>query len=168
IPNAVVSYQIDFEGDGIIDYTGPAFEDISHAYTTEGIYYPTVTVTDDQGNVFTDKMTITVLDKAKIDALLKGKWEGMKAALLAGNVEPALNHFVDPSKEKYRRILSVLKPYLSLIAADMREINLNSIRQDVAEYRIIRTENIGGQLRGIMYLIYFVKDEHGLWKIASY
>ena len=93
IPNAVTSYQIDFEGDGTIDYTGPTFEDISHTYTTEGIYYPTVTVTDDQGNMYTDSIGMTVLNKAKIDALLKSKWSKVKSLLATKDIEGALGNF---------------------------------------------------------------------------
>lgn len=52
IPNAVSSYQMDYEGDSIIDYTGTTFDNISATYTVEGIYYPTVVVTDDQGIQF--------------------------------------------------------------------------------------------------------------------
>jgi len=55
-----VSYEMDFEGDGIIDYTGDSFEDVSFIYTTEGIYYPEIRVTDDQGNTYTDKIAIVV------------------------------------------------------------------------------------------------------------
>ena len=42
IPNAITMSQFDFEGDGIIDYTGTTFDNINHTYTTEGIFYPTV------------------------------------------------------------------------------------------------------------------------------
>ncbi len=62
-PNPIVSYQMDFDGDGDIDYTGDTFDNITYTYTTEGIYYPTVTVTDDQGNTYTDSIAITVLNK---------------------------------------------------------------------------------------------------------
>ncbi|MBI4824608.1 MAG: hypothetical protein HY805_10340 [Nitrospirae bacterium] len=80
------SYQMDFEGDGIVDWTGASFEDISHTYILEGIFYPTVVVIDSQGNSYWDVIAITVLSKAEMDALLKGKWEGMRSELAEGDV----------------------------------------------------------------------------------
>ena len=37
IPNSVASYDFDYEGDSVIDYTGTTFEDISVIYSTEEI-----------------------------------------------------------------------------------------------------------------------------------
>jgi len=104
-----VSYQMDFERDGVADYTGTTFENINHTYTTEGIFYPTITVTDNQGNTYSDTIAITVLSKAEIDALLKTKWEGMKGALTRGDIEGALNYFTYDSKEKYRTTFTRLQ-----------------------------------------------------------
>ena len=133
----------------------------------EGIYYPTVTVTDDKGNIYTDSIAVTVLNREKMDALLKGKWEGMKRALVDQDVEGALGYFDKKSKEKYRRILQILKDNLSSIAAGMEEIKMVDIKQYVAKYRISRTEDIEGQTKEITYLIYLVKNENGEWKIEG-
>ncbi len=65
IPNTVSTYQMDYEGDGTVDYTGTTFDNISHTYTTEGIYYPTITVTDSQSNTYTDTIAIVVLNADK-------------------------------------------------------------------------------------------------------
>ena len=164
LPNAVTSYQIDFEGDGVIDYTGETFEDIFHTYTTEGIYYPTVTVTDDQGNIYRDTIAITVLNKEKIDALLKGKWEGMKGKLIQGNIANALKYFSDSSYEEYKEIFELISPQLGGLVSTMRDIFQNNITQGIAEYTITR------QQRGvdIVYFIHFVKDSNGIWRIDGF
>ena len=65
------SYQMDFEGDGVIDYTGTTFENISHTYLQEGIFYPALTVKDAQGNTYLDTIAITVLSKTEMDTLKK-------------------------------------------------------------------------------------------------
>ncbi|MBI4823021.1 MAG: hypothetical protein HY805_02170, partial [Nitrospirae bacterium] len=162
------SYQMDFEGDGIVDWTGASFEDISHTYTLEGIFYPTVVVTDSQGNSYWDVIAITVLSRAEMDALLKGKWEGMKSELAEGDVEGAMGSFDESSKGKYEKILIALKDRLPSIASNMGEIKMDYVLQDVAEYRISRIESINGQIREVTYFIYFVKDKSGLWKIESF
>lgn len=158
------SYQIDFEGDGNVDYMGPTFENITHTYTTEGIFYPTVTVTDNQGNSYSDAIAITVLNKAEIDALLRGKWEGMRGALANKDVEKAMSHFLSASKERYRNIFTSLLSVLPDIAASMQAIEMISLEGGVAEYRIKRMEDVGG----VTYYIYFVLDENGLWKIQQF
>jgi len=68
---SVAGYQIDFDGDGVIDYDGDTFENMTFTYTTEGVYYPTVTVTDEQGNVYKDSIAVTVLNKEQLDSLVK-------------------------------------------------------------------------------------------------
>lgn len=159
-----VSYQMDFEGDGIIDYTGATFENISHTYTSEGIFYPTLSVTDDQGNTYSDTIAIIVLDKVEIHALLQSKWELMKRALKQGNIEEALKYFVEKSKERYRAIFDVLKDQLPMIMDTFIEFNIVNVYDYIAEYEIVANEN------GVLYSYpgLFVKDENGIWKIKDF
>ena len=164
LPNPAAAYQMDFEGDGKIDYEGDAFEDVSYAYATEGIYYPTVTVTDDKGNIYTDSIAVTVLNREKMDALLKGKWEGMKRALAGGSIEGALKYFAKGSRQEYGEIFELLAAQLPVLVPEMREIDMVYVTGNVAEYYIKRFQ------RGvdISYFFYFVKDADGIWKIERF
>lgn len=161
---APVSYRMDFEGDGVIDYTGSTFENISHTYTTEGIFYPTLTVTDNQGNIYSDTIAITVLNKTEIDTLLKGKWEGMKGALKEGNIEEALKYFVEKSKERYRQIFEALRDQLPGITDTFIGFNVLDAYDDVAEYEIVANEN------GVLYSYpgMLNKDGNGIWKFKDF
>ncbi len=159
-----VSYQMDFEGDGVIDYTGAAFEDISHTYTTEGIFYPTLTVTDNQGNTYSDTIAITVLNKTEIDTLLKGKWEGMKEALVEGNIEGALKFFVGRSADRYRSIFEALKDQLPVIMGTFIELNIINVFENISEYEIVANEN--GQLYS--YPGVFIRNGNGIWKFKDF
>lgn len=159
-----VSYQMDFEGNGIVDYTGTTFEDISFTYNTEGVYYPTIMVTDDQGNTYSDTIAVTVLNKTEIDTLLKGKWEGMRGALVNQNIEGAIVHFLGSSQEKYRTLFINLLNLLPEIITTMQEIEMISAESGVVEYRIKRMEDVGE----VTYYIYFIVDEDGLWKIQQF
>jgi PKD repeat protein len=163
-PNPIVSYQIDFDGDGVIDYTGETFEVVTYTYTTEGIYYPTVTVTDDQGNIYTDTIAITVLNKAEMDALLKAKWAGMKGALAEKNISRAMTQFSSDSQERYKYIFANLLNLLPDIVAHMQSIEMVTVEDGIAEYRIKKVENVGE----VTYYIYFVVDKNGLWKIMQF
>jgi len=72
------------------------------------------------------------------------------------------------SKENYQEIFSLLIDRLPEIASAMREIELISVKDRVAKYRIKREEEVQGQLYDITYYIYFVKDLNGLWRIESF
>jgi len=164
IPNPVVSYQIDYEGDGTIDYTGTTFEDINHTYMSEGIYFPTLTTTDNQGNTFSDTIAVTVLSKTEIDTMLKGKWERMMESLIKKDIEEAVSYFLNTAQERYRYLFTNLFNLLPDIASNMQTIELISVEEGVAEYRMKRTEDVGE----VTYYLYFVLDGNGLWKIQQF
>lgn len=164
IPNAVSTYQMDFKGNGIIDYTGTTFDNISFAYDTEGIYFSTVTVTDDQSNTYTDTIAVAVLNQADIDALLKGKWNAMKTALANRDVEGAVGYFIDRSKERYRTIFEALRDQMPVITGTFVEFNIVGVYENIAEYEVVANEN--GVLHS--YPGVFIKDGNGIWKFKDF
>jgi len=161
--NPVSSYSWDFNGDGTPETTGTEATVIAQ-YQFPGIYFPRVTVTDNQGNTFTETTLVSILSREELDALLRAKWEGMKGALSQGNITEALNYFVNDSREEYREIFELLAPQLPGLVSTMREINMVEIKGNMAEYYIKRFQ------RGvdISYFIYFIKDENGIWRISSF
>lgn len=160
----VTTYQIDYEGDGVIDYSGETFEDITYTYTSEGIFYPTITITDDQGNTFSDTIAITVMNKDEIDALLKVKWEGMKTSLAKEDISSALSYFGESTKNDYKEMFTALVSVLPIISQEMNDVELINIIENTAEYDI-RTIRNGEEYS--FYLL-FVKDGNGIWKIRSF
>jgi PKD repeat protein len=163
-PFTPVSYQMDFEGEGVNDYNGATFNNISYTYTSEGIFYPKVMISDNQGNTFSDTISIAVLSKTEMDTLLKGKWEGMKQAMINRDVGKAGSYFADWTRDRYTGIFSALGDRLPQIAQDMQNIRMIYLIDGVAKYRIRRMEEAGE----ITYYIYFVQDENGLWKIQQF
>ena len=104
-----------------------------------------------------------MLNKTELDNLLKSKWEGMKGKLTNSDVEGALSYYFGASQERYRYIFTSLLNSLPDIAANMQAIEMISIEDKIAEYRIKRIEDEGE----VIYYIYFVSDENGLWKILQ-
>ncbi|MBI4824336.1 MAG: hypothetical protein HY805_08945, partial [Nitrospirae bacterium] len=133
-------------------------------YTLEGIFYPTLYVTDTQGNIYSDVIAITVLSKTEMDNLLKGIWERMRGDLANGDVNSATLYFDDFSKDAYREMFSALSSFLLQITQELTDIKLIKLTEDLAEYDI-RTFRNGKEYS--FYLL-FVRDKSGLWKIRSF
>ncbi|MBF0592617.1 MAG: hypothetical protein HQL02_11075 [Nitrospirae bacterium] len=168
LPNEVTGYSIDFEGDGSIDYTATEFEDVSYTYTTPGVYYPTITLTDSAGNTYTDRIAITVLDEAETDAMLRAKWNSMKAAFVAGDIEGGLQYICAGSRDDYRNALQFLDDMVPATFSSMQEISLIYVRNGVAKYRIRQYEVIEGSSVEITYYIYFERDTDGVMRIYRF
>lgn len=161
IPNSVVSYNFDYEGDAVFDFVSAAFDDVSFTYAAEGIYYPTVLVTDDQGNNYIDTIAIVVLNQTDLDTLLRAKWNAMKAALAAQDVEGALVYFTESSNGMFRYNFELMQSILPTIVMEMESITMKKLENGHAEYEMITTT--GGSTRS--NYIEFIVDLDGIWKI---
>jgi hypothetical protein len=157
-------YQWDFNGDGITDIDGATLTEVSHLYSQEGIYFPSITVSNSQGQARTEVTLVHVVMREKLDAILQNKWIGMKDALRQGNIERAINFFSIDARERYRGIFSAVVSQLSNIAAGMGPIQFISLDNGVAKYRIRRQESAGE----ITYYIFFVVDQDGIWRIKQF
>jgi hypothetical protein len=163
LPNPVASYSWDFNGDGTPEITGVNLKVVAQ-YQNPGLYFPRVTVTDTQGNAYTESTIVNIFSFEEMDTLLGSKWEGMKGAMINRDVEKAGNYFPDWTRDRYTGIFSALGDRLPQIAQDMQNIGMIYLIDGVAKYRIRRIEGTGE----ITYYIYFVRDENGLWKIQQF
>jgi hypothetical protein len=136
--------------------------------TTEGIYYFTVEVMDDQHTVYTDTVGVQVMNLIALDILLKSKWHGMKQALIGGDRQRALAYHHEVLRHKYEAIYNLLGDDLAGKVAQMQDIEFIYATGDRAKYRIRRNHNIQGQTVTITYYIYYSKNEKGLWVIERY
>lgn len=99
-----------------------------------------------------------------MDALLKGKWEGMKTKLIAGDVKGAVGYFADKSKDSFRQQFTILSSILSQIVSEMGEISLIKVKDNYAEYdlRTVRDNTT------YSFQLLFVRDTDGIWRIRSF
>jgi hypothetical protein len=91
--------------------------------TTPGIYYFTAEATDDQSNTYTDTIAIVVFNQVTLDALLRAKWNAMKTALVAGDIEKALTYHQENFHEKYEAIYTALGSELPALVQQMKTIS---------------------------------------------
>ncbi|MFH1674410.1 MAG: hypothetical protein ABIF87_13415, partial [Pseudomonadota bacterium] len=155
-------------GPGDVEFLGSTSDEYNVRMTVEGIYYFTAEVTDDQSNTYTDTVAIIVLDEAELDALLSAKWNGMKQALVNGDIEGALEYFHEKSRAKYGEIFTLLQDEIGGVFSSLGDMELIYLKETMAKYRIRRYQTIEGQDKWVTYYIYFVKDPWGIWKIRSF
>jgi hypothetical protein len=163
IGSPVAGYSWDFEGDGIIDLTGidPAS---THSYNAPGFYFPKVLVMDLQGNRFEESTVVHVVEKEEAESILRSKWEGMRTALVGGDIEGALQFFVAASRDRYRQVFSDLgSERITFLFSNIVEFKLFTLYGKAAGAGAVRMESG----RRYAYPVNFVKDEKGMWKISG-
>jgi YVTN family beta-propeller protein len=114
------------------------------------------------GGTATASVTVKMLD-----SLLRGVWNGMKTAMLAGNVDQAVSNFCEETREKYREVYTALAVQLPQIAQEMGEMEFLVFKENMAIFRIKRNDIIQGEEQEISYRIYFVYQD-GTWLIYKY
>jgi hypothetical protein len=165
ISNPITTYEMDFEGDGVIDQTIVDPDNVPFTYVQEGLYYPTITVTDDQSYQYTDTIAILVIDKEGIVALLRNNWNEMSIALMAGDTDTALTFFVEANKIRYSNTFAELGiNKINSIFSNISSIELQDVDERVANCWALREES-GGTYG---YPVIYVRDENGIWKIMGF
>ena len=166
IPKAKVLYQFDWEGDGVIDAQvsdiASVTSGIAHTYSTEGLYFPAVTIKDADGNIYFKSAMINIF---KMPDLTK-KWDGMKSALTGGDVQTAANSFSLSTRDAYQKQFQALKDagVLTEVVAGMGDMQIVKNMGNAAEgdMRIMQDG------KEYSFYVLFVKDEDGIWRIRSF
>jgi hypothetical protein len=162
----VASYEFDLDGDGTFELASAILpEDVHYTYTLPGTPTVAARVTTRTGRTFLTSTTIFVHSFAAMNELLQRQWRGFVSALESGSVEAALQYLAGAeAKQKYKRGLELIRPTLSEFAAGLSTIKPIWISEGAAHYLLTRVE--GTQLHG--YHVYFVRDLHGVWRIAQF
>jgi len=163
VPAKIVSAAMDWDGDGTNDYV-PTSTTFTHTYTAEGIYYPRATLTDELGNVYQAVTFISVIPMPPLQEL----WDAWKTKMVAGDIDGALAHIEFASRDKYRVIFDVLQGQLAGIISSMQPLEYISVRDRLAEFRLVKMEERDGQMVEVEYAIYFTRDGYGNWMIESF
>jgi len=157
-----------------LNITGPVQPEIisssSEEYTVkmtiEGIYTFTATATGPDGLTYQDMVVINVINKAQLDNMLRAKWEGMKTALAAGDINAAVANFADNTQAVYREQFTALQPIITQIAGELNAVPMAmvSAARRVVEYELVITR----EGNPFSFNLKFIQDDDGLWKIWSY
>ena len=162
--NPLQKIEIDFDGNGSIDYISiDPDAPIPFTYGAPGIYQARITVTDSQNQVSTQVVLVSVLDGTKMDQLIAALWGGMNGALVSGDTVKAGGFLNDAAQRKYLPVFQTLLPQMPQIIASYSPLRRISITGEIGEYAISRP--IGG--KNMLFLVYFLKDVDGVWRLDS-
>jgi hypothetical protein len=164
----LVQYELDPQGTGSFGPPVSTLDGVQTTYTVPGLVFPVLRATDDRGTEYTATTLVNALPRSELDALLRGKWNGMKAALTMTDIEGALRYFVPSQQVRYRAIFTALSDQLSQLAVAMEEITLVELLGRQAQYRIPRMQLWGGELVRVSYYLFFVLGDDGIWRIRDF
>lgn len=156
-----VRFDLDFEGNGLVDLATSTFDTVSHTYQDDGLFFPTLTATDDQGNRVTASTIVNVFPFPDLVA----KWAAMKDALRSGDVGGALQFIATQSRERYQGIFSALASEVQQVDAILTDIKLVAVRRNSAEYSMLRADG-DGVTRS--YYVLFIRDSDGFWRLLAF
>ena len=154
---------LSYTGPGEVEFLSRTVSEYRVRLTAIGIYYFTVSL-NSGGTLYQDSIGIVVLSEAELDALLRGKWEEMRARLASGDIEGALVSFDAFTKQDYRDLFNVLSSMLPTIVQEMEDIRLLKYREDTAIFDI---RTIRDAVENSFQLL-FTKDSAGIWRIHSF
>jgi len=161
LANAPVTY----EGTGEVELVKTDTKEYRVNIPAEGIYTFTARVSDSTGTLYEDKIDIIAVSKADLENRLVSRWEGMKGALLGGNIEAALTFFVPGMQDRYRQVFEKLgSERMNSIFTTIIGVELDTCSGRSAEGGIIREENE----KIYSYPVTFVRDQNGIWKIMGF
>jgi hypothetical protein len=157
----IQNIEVDYEGDGVVDISTTNVDEVFQAsYTSAGIFYPLITITT-ENNISKGKVAILVQSRTNMVNMFTSIWNDMNVALVNGNIESALKHLDEFGKVEYGPVFKVLKDKMPEIVQSYSVPKGVLITNSVGELAINRIYK--GQNR--IYLIYFMKDKDGLWKL---
>jgi hypothetical protein len=158
--------ELDFDGDGQMDFDGPTLDGQTFTYSAPGLFFPRVRVVDAQGIAFTATGLVQVLDPAALETLLQARWSGLRDALSRGDVPAAVVLFAGASRDAYRDQLTALAGAGALpqVAADLGAITPVRVLDKAAEYELRAIQ------RGTLYSFHvlFVTDTDGVWRLRVF
>lgn len=158
----ITRLDIDVDGDGSADtsVTNPT-QPLEHTYTNPGVYQASLTAIDSSGATVSHTLAIVANDGAQMDQFFTALWGGMNEALIQGDIATAAAFLNESAKRKYQPVFEALKPHFPQIIASYSPLRRVSVSADIGEYAVVRRVNDQNRL----YLIYFLRDTDGVWRV---
>ena len=160
----VSSVELDFDGNGTVDFTGPSLDGQTFTYTQSGIFVPVVRVTDTQGNQQIANSIVQVSDRIVLDVILQAKWTGMKDALREGDIAGAVSQIVSSSRPRYEEVFQIIASQLINIDEILTTASLVRVENYAAIYEATRIDD-GLEMS---FEVRFAVDGDGIWRVEAF
>ena len=158
--------EMDFFANGTYVDVGARFTQQGYVqadYPVSGTYHPVVRLTDESGKTYAQSTTVVVDRLSDWDQVFRAMWQSLNNALVAGNSQAALANVTMAASARYGRVFTDLAGQFGSIVASYGPLILVEISGSYATYAVTRTTN--GVQR--VFVVDFLKDEDGIWRIDS-
>jgi hypothetical protein len=142
---------------------GPATGLVTWTPAVTGLFPVEVAVINAMGYSDTQSFSIRVKPIAEMDRMFSDLLEGMFNELSDSDISSAMEYFTMEAQTNYGPIFEPLMDRIDEVAANYTNPERVSINEDMAEYVVRRVGGNGDRV----FIITFVKDEEGEWKINS-
>src|SRR3990172_5031083 len=160
----IQSIAMDFNGDGVADLvTSDPKSKLEFTYASPSVFPAQVTITDIQGQTHQALYAVQVIDSAAADAQFQAIYSELIGALACEDPERASSYMTIAARDRYKTVFGQLKSRLRKITDSFSPLQRSLITAGYAEYGINRT--IDGINR--LFLVYFIQDSDGVWRIDS-
>jgi hypothetical protein len=160
----IAQASLDFEGDGVVDFTGASVSGVPFTYLQPGLYLPVVTAIDTAGATHTATGIVLVSDRASIEALLQARWGAMKDALRRGDIASAGQLIVPSARDRYVNGFTAMAAALPNIDAILTPISLVDVRGRIAILEMLRTD--AGIAKS--FEVRCALDDDGIWRLRAF
>ncbi len=157
--------EADFDGNGTYDLTYTTRLDAIryYLYAAPGTYQARFRLTDTLNQASERTVTVVVQDGMAIDSQIRAVFGEAMNRLRQGDIDGAAIHFTQDAAEKYRPVFTELGAELPTAVDRIGTLAHGSIVAGFAEYLIVRETTEGNK----GFLIYFMQDPAGLWRISA-
>jgi hypothetical protein len=159
----ITQVTLDQDGDGDIDFQGPALEGVRLTYPQPGVYLAVATATT-PGGPEPATIVIQAFDRPALEGLLQARWTAMKNALRQGDVEGALVFVTASARDRYRAAFQAIAADLPQIDSVLGAITFLRAWGPEVVFQMPRTD--GGADKS--FEVRFAVDADGVWRLRAF
>jgi hypothetical protein len=165
----IASSQISYQGPGDVTFLDKTLDEFRVEISEIGTYTFRVEVSDQQGHRYTDDVTVQVVDEAALDALLVGRWDAMRQALIDGDIAKAATYFKSNRMADYADFFKLIpRDQISRLIPGPDKMELVEVLEGKVRYVTSIDIVVDGTASKAGTYIIFVQDDSGLWKISFF
>jgi hypothetical protein len=163
VPVSQVS--IDFDGDGVTDFSGASIDGHTFTYTQPGLYLPSATAIDTSGVSHKATAVVMVPDRNALESLLQVRWGAMRDALRSGDVAAASQSISEGARSRYVEAFNLIAADLPDIDSILKPVSLIEVRGRTAILEMLRTDASGVEKS---FEVRWALDDDGIWRLWTF